>query len=101
MSEKQIEIQLDVCWNGEDIPHGLAGACIYFPAYRIFVDSDLLTERTYVHHGHKSYIEELIVVKLLPGKHLLRVEKLNDARDMLKVDNMRINEKSSDFEFFV
>lgn len=101
MSDQQIEIHLDVHWSGDDIPHGLAGACIYVPAYRIFVDSDLLTERTYVHHSHDSYIEESIVVRLRPGQHLLRVEKLNDPRDMLKISNVRINNESSDFEFFV
>jgi hypothetical protein len=101
MNDRQIEIRIDVRWSGEDIPHGLTGAYVYRPAYRIYVDSDLLTERTYVWQHEDTYVEELITVKLGPGAHRLKVEKLNDPRDMLRISNVRINDQPANFEFSI
>lgn len=92
MSE-QIEIKLDVhCRYGDEL---------YRPSYRIFVDGDLLAERNFIWAGSRTYIEELLTVNLDHGKHYIKVDKINDPRMLLSVDNVRINEEPGDFEFSI
>lgn len=42
-------------------------------AYRIYVDSDLLTERTYIWRNTEQYVKEHIIVNLEQGTHELKV----------------------------
>lgn len=44
------------------------------PVYRIFVDNDMITERTFLWPSYKNYIRENIVCILQPGVHTLTVE---------------------------
>ena len=44
------------------------------PSYRIYVDGDMLTERTFRWAGYQNYIREHIVCELAPGLHMIRVE---------------------------
>lgn len=46
--------------------------------YRLYVDNDLLTERTFA-YSHKHYIEEHIVLQVADGEHTIRVEPLRSA----------------------
>lgn len=48
-------------------------------AYRVYFDSDLLTERTYVWHNSDQYIQENIIVLAEPGQHSLRVEPVDPS----------------------
>jgi hypothetical protein len=43
--------------------------------YRIYVDQDLLTERTWIWPAYETYINEYIEVNLNPGTH--RVQLVN------------------------
>ena len=44
------------------------------PVYRIYVDSDLITERTFSYPGYQNYIIEHLVCNLEPGIHTVRIE---------------------------
>lgn len=44
------------------------------PVYRIYVDDDLITERTFIWPGFKNYIRENLVCTLEPGTHRLTIE---------------------------
>lgn len=46
------------------------------PVYRIYVDQDLLTERTWSWPRHEQYIQEVMTVNLESGTHQVRVEPL-------------------------
>lgn len=46
------------------------------PAYRVYVDQDLLTERTWIWPTYEVYIKENIEVNLEPGVHQVSVEKI-------------------------
>lgn len=42
--------------------------------YRIYVDNDLITERTFIWPGYKNYIRENIICILEPGEHTLTLD---------------------------
>ncbi len=44
------------------------------PFYRIYVDNDMLTERTFKWPGYQNFIREHVICKLMPGVHTIRVE---------------------------
>jgi hypothetical protein len=41
------------------------------PAYRIYVDEDLLTERSWAWPAYNTYVRERIEVNVEPGEHRL------------------------------
>jgi len=43
-------------------------------AYRVYVDDDLITERTWCWPSHEVFVREHVVVELAPGEHQLRIE---------------------------
>ena len=51
----------------------------YEPTYRIYVDGDLITERTYLWNNNHEYVREHIIVYLEPGNHTLKLEKVRSA----------------------
>jgi hypothetical protein len=48
------------------------------PAYRVYIDKDLLTERTWSWPRHEIYIKERIVVDIDSGTHQVRIEPIGD-----------------------
>ena len=67
MSEHKITVDIYAHWS--DKP----------PRYRVYVNSDLLTERDFVWSGTDQYIRENILVNLTPGVHSLRVEQVSNS----------------------
>jgi hypothetical protein len=61
------------------------------PVYRIYVDSDLITERTFIWAGHETYIKENLVCDLKPGPHVLRIVNASKHGEFrlskLQIDN--------------
>lgn len=43
------------------------------PIYRVYVDDELLTERTFIWSSKDQYIREHIEVNLEPGKHTVSI----------------------------
>ena len=44
-------------------------------AYRVYVDDDLLTERSWIWPSYEIFIREHIVVLASPGEHRVRIER--------------------------
>jgi hypothetical protein len=44
-------------------------------SYRLFVDGELLTERSWIWPTYETYIKENIEVIVSPGKHTVRVDR--------------------------
>lgn len=60
------------------------------PTYRVFVDGDLLTERSWVWPAYDVYIQEQIEVNVESGAHILEVKECNcDA--VFYIQNVTVN----------
>lgn len=86
MSETQITVQVHPLQPGW-IEHEK-------PRYRLYVNDDLITERTWI-WDMQTYVEENIRVEVLPGiNHLIRLELIKDNPMHLAqfgLQNLRIN----------
>lgn len=83
MIEVVISADLHCAWDQEP------------PAYRIYVDDDLLTERTYRWINPEQYICEFMTVRVVPGMHSLRVEAVNPAyQEKFILNNVHINRQA-------
>lgn len=64
------------------------------PIYRIYVDNDMIVERTFGWPGYNVYIQENMVCDLAPGVHCVRIENCNESGDLqllkLLVDNQEM-----------
>lgn len=76
--EHNLTVDVHASWS--DLP----------PSYRVYVDSDLLTERDFVWDGHNTYIKEIIVVNLQPGQHTLTVEQIT-PHGQIRTKNATLN----------
>lgn len=70
------------------------------PAYRIYVDRDLLTERDFIWATHEIFVRENIIVNLLPGTHVLRVEQIN-SNGSIQTKNITVDDAVSANEFTI
>jgi hypothetical protein len=60
------------------------------PTYRVYVDDELLTERTWGWPAYEMYVKEIISVNVAPGAHRLEVRECNcDA--VFYVKNVTVN----------
>ena len=46
------------------------------PVYRVYVDHDLYTERTWIWSSYDTFIREHLIAELSPGQHQVRIEKV-------------------------
>lgn len=58
------------------------------PNYRVFVNDELFTERTYAFTD--SYLEEMLQIEAPPGKYHIRCELVPPAFAHLRIENMRV-----------
>ena len=63
MTEVQLAIDIKCDWIGYTAP-----------IYRVYVDGDLLTERSYIWDGVREYVREHLLVNIAPGTHTLKIE---------------------------
>ena len=68
------------------------------PCYRVYVDNDLLTERTFIWPGHEVCIKEHLAVDLEPGAHELRIEQIT-SWGKIQVKNVTVDGQSSGMQF--
>lgn len=68
MNSRSVELAIDVKCRWDT----------YAPSYRIYIDDELLTERSYIWHNSEAYIRENILVNLAPGEHTLILEKCGE-----------------------
>jgi hypothetical protein len=62
------------------------------PVYRVYVDSDLLTERTWIWPAYEIYIRENLEVDIEPGIHEVRIESCG-AETSFITQNLCVNGK--------
>lgn len=60
------------------------------PRYRVYVDNDLITERTFVWR-EDQYIEETVIIEAPAGTHRLRVENVDPALGTFTVENIKLD----------
>ena len=70
------------------------------PAYRLYVDSDLLTERTFIWASQTQYVKEHVQVNLSPGPHWLSIEQLDDSA-VFAISNIQVDGVAVAAKFYV
>lgn len=60
--------------------------------YRVYVDDELITERTWM-WGNSAYLKEIIWVDIEAGQHYLKIEPVikNPAQARFSIDNFSTN----------
>lgn len=79
---KTVSISVDVWCDYDDFVK---------PAYRVFVDSELLTERTFIWKSASQYIREHIEVNLTPGSHYLTIENITPEMATYRIENLQVD----------
>lgn len=59
------------------------------PVYRVYVNHELFTERTYI-WGATQYLQERLLLNALPGTYIIRIENLGDPDCNFKIRNLTI-----------
>ena len=92
MQKKEIKLEFDLYGKWMDVP----------PVYRIYVDDELMTERSY-HAQEYEFYREKTLVELEPGEHHYRVEILpiTSAKTALAVKQVTIDGTPSSSPFTV
>ena len=57
--------------------------------YRIYVNNELMNERTW-RWKPGDYLIELLQIKAQPGKYPVRIEKARPTKTVFKMENMRV-----------
>ena len=57
--------------------------------YRIYVNDELMNERTW-RWKPGDYLIELLQIKAQPGKYPVRIEKARSTKTVFKMENMRV-----------
>jgi hypothetical protein len=80
MQTKSVQIQCDVyCkWDGNDT------------RYRLYVNDELFTERTWRWPGKDYYLQELIVIEAPPGLYEIKYKLLEPSGSKLKIKNIQV-----------
>ncbi len=63
------------------------------PSYRVYVDNDMLVERTFRWPGYQNYVKEHIICKLDSGLHVIRIENCS-SNGKFTLDNFVIEGSS-------
>ena len=57
------------------------------PVYRIYVNSELFAERTYI-WGGTQFLQEVLQLNAPPGQYVIRVDNLGDPECQFKIRNL-------------
>jgi len=61
------------------------------PRYRVYVDTDLMTERTFTWDTNEQYIEEHVIIDAPIGSHTLRIENVDPELGTFTIENMLVD----------
>lgn len=80
MQTKSVQVHCDVyCkWDGNDT------------RYRLYVNDELFTERSWIWNGKEYYLEEVIAIEAPPGRYEIKYELLEPTHSKLGIKNMRV-----------
>jgi hypothetical protein len=88
MSQHEITVDIHAHWG--DKP----------PVYRLYINNELLTERTFIWPGNETYIKEHVLVDLEPGKHNIHVDQVGSGGTII-VKDIVLDGKLSSNEFTI
>lgn len=91
MELRAVDITVDIHCHWNDSP----------PRYRVYVDNDLLTERTFTWPGYQNFIKEHIHVMLSPGQHQVTVTNVDPRFGNFEAKNITVNKILSESTFIV
>ena len=77
--EHKLEVDVHAHWNDQP------------PVYRLYIDNELFTERTFGWTAYQFYLTENMYCDLETGVHTLRLEKL-DLESRFNLDNFKVND---------
>ena len=85
MQTKSVQVHCDVyCkWDGSDT------------RYRLYINDELFTERSWIWSGKEYYLEEVITIEAPPGLYKIKYELLQPTGSKLKIRNMRVTTKNA------
>jgi hypothetical protein len=80
MQTKSVQVQCNVfCkWDGNDT------------RYRVYVNDELFTERSWIWSGKEYYLEEIITIEAPPGLYEIKYELLEPTHSKLGIKNMQV-----------
>lgn len=78
MTKQFVQVLCDVHCDWEGLP----------PNYRLYVNDELFTERTWV--WTNEYLEEMLQIEAEPGEYVIRYELVPPYLAQLKVENIRV-----------
>lgn len=88
---KQVHISFDIgCRPGHEFAS---------PIYRVYIDSDLITERTFIWSSDEC-VEEHIEALLEKGTHLIKIESVGNSSPFI-VNNIEIDHQAAGLEFSI
>lgn len=61
------------------------------PRYRIYVDDDLITERTFTWSPKTQFVEENIVVRAVQGEHKFKLENVDPDDGFFTIKHIRLD----------
>jgi hypothetical protein len=86
---KEVKITADIYCDRNFKP--LEFATDVQKSYRVYVDGDLLTERTYIWDNNEQFVRENIVVNIEPGVHEFKVIPAYPYYDVFTFKNFTVN----------
>jgi hypothetical protein len=66
--------------------------------YRLFLDGELMSERTYNWPNPQEWLREEITVAIGPGEHLLEITAVNPNFNNFKLTNLTVNKNPVEFK---
>ena len=79
MTKQFTKVQFDIHCKWKDGPA---------PSYRVYVNDELFTERTWIWRGY--YINEMLQIEAEPGEYCVRVEAVQPIGGKFKTRNHRV-----------
>ena len=81
MVKKFVKVFIDIICEWDNVP----------PVYRVFVNDELFTERTWIWEDDAIYLEEMLQIEAEPGEYQIRHELVPPHLAQLRVENMRVD----------
>ena len=99
MEIREVKITADIYCDRSFKPLEFATAAQ--KSYRIYVNSDLLTERTYIWDNKEQFVQENVIVNLPVGIHEFKILPAHSYYNVFSFKNFTINgNKSNEYGMF-
>lgn len=86
MQDLRIEVDVLCDWQSEP------------QAYRLYINNDLYTERTYIWRNPNQWVREILVAQLESGQHTIKVQSVNSEFNGFRLANFAIDNKFQTLE---